>query len=119
MTGRSNLEFPLKTRGRPRLKIARQVVWAAVPLSLGNLLDRLLKQGSCGQRQRVVVGWVLVKEPTAFLMNELLSSLGSRLWVQIRSELSELLDQLNATTLYVTHDQSEAITLGKTGWWWW
>ncbi len=112
MTVRGNLEFPLKMRNRPRPEIARQVAWAAELLSLGALLDRLPKQLSGGQRQRVAMGRALVREPAAFLMDEPLSNLDSRLRVQIRSELSELLDRLGATTLYVTHDQSEAMTLG-------
>ncbi|MCC8998701.1 MAG: ABC transporter ATP-binding protein, partial [Candidatus Contendobacter sp.] len=112
MTVRGNLEFPLKMRNRPRPEIARQVAWAAELLSLGALLDRFPKQLSGGQRQRVAMGRALVREPAAFLMDEPLSNLDSRLRVQIRSELSELLDRLGATTLYVTHDQSEAMTLG-------
>ncbi|WP_034433932.1 ABC transporter ATP-binding protein [Candidatus Contendibacter odensensis] len=112
MTVRGNLEFPLKMRKLPRTEIARQVAWAAELLSLGALLDRFPKQLSGGQRQRVAMGRALVRQPAAFLMDEPLSNLDSRLRVQIRSELSELLDRLGATTLYVTHDQSEAMTLG-------
>jgi len=112
MTVRGNLEFPLKMRSLPRSEIARQVAWTAELLSLGALLDRLPKQLSGGQRQRVAMGRALVRQPAAFLMDEPLSNLDARLRVQIRSELSELLDRLGATTLYVTHDQSEAMTLG-------
>ena len=112
MTVRANLEFPLKMRDRPRAEIARQVAWAAELLGLGELLDRLPRQLSGGQRQRVAMGRALVRQPTVFLMDEPLSNLDARLRVQIRAELSELLERLGATTLYVTHDQAEAMTLG-------
>ncbi|MDG4552438.1 MAG: ABC transporter ATP-binding protein [Candidatus Contendobacter sp.] len=112
MTVRGNLEFPLKMRNLPRAEIARQVAWAAELLGLDGLLDRLPRQLSGGQRQRVAMGRALVRQPAAFLMDEPLSNLDARLRVQIRAELSELLDRLGATTLYVTHDQAEAMTLG-------
>ena len=112
MTVRANLEFPLKMRDQSRADIARQVAWAAELLSLGELLDRLPRQLSGGQRQRVAMGRALVRQPAAFLMDEPLSNLDARLRVQIRAELSELLERLGATTLYVTHDQAEAMTLG-------
>ena len=112
MTVRANLEFPLKMRDRTRADIARQVAWAAELLGLGELLDRLPRQLSGGQRQRVAMGRALVRQPTVFLMDEPLSNLDARLRVQIRAELSELLERLGATTLYVTHDQAEAMTLG-------
>jgi multiple sugar transport system ATP-binding protein len=112
MTVRANLEFPLKMRDQPRADIARQVAWAAELLGLGELLDRLPRQLSGGQRQRVAMGRALVRQPAAFLMDEPLSNLDALLRVQIRAELSELLDRLGATTLYVTHDQAEAMTLG-------
>ena len=112
MTVRANLEFPLKMRNRPRAEIVRQVAWAAELLGLGELLDRLPRQLSGGQRQRVAMGRALVRQPTVFLMDEPLSNLDARLRVQIRAELSELLERLGATTLYVTHDQAEAMTLG-------
>ena len=112
MTVRANLEFPLKMRDQSRADIARQVAWAAELLGLGELLDRLPRQLSGGQRQRVAMGRALVRQPTAFLMDEPLSNLDARLRVQIRAELSELLERLSATTLYVTHDQAEAMTLG-------
>ena len=113
MTVRANLEFPLKMRDQPRADIARQVAWAAELLGLGELLDRLPRQLSGGQRQRVAMGRALVRQPAAFLMDEPLSNLDALLRVQIRAELSELLDRLGATTLYVTHDQAEAMTLGN------
>ncbi|MFZ1325593.1 MAG: ABC transporter ATP-binding protein [Candidatus Contendobacter sp.] len=112
LTVRANLEFPLKMRDQPRADIARQVAWAAELLGLGALLDRLPRQLSGGQRQRVAMGRALVRQPAAFLMDEPLSNLDARLRVQIRAELSELLERLGATALYVTHDQAEAMTLG-------
>ncbi len=112
MTVRANLEFPLKMRDQSRADIARQVAWAAELLGLDELLDRLPRQLSGGQRQRVAMGRALVRQPTVFLMDEPLSNLDARLRVQIRAELSELLERLSATTLYVTHDQAEAMTLG-------
>ena len=112
LTVRRNLEFPLKMRNLPRAEIERQVNWAVELLSLGGLLDRLPKQLSGGQRQRVAMGRALVRQPTVFLMDEPLSNLDARLRVQIRAELGELLERLHATTIYVTHDQAEAMTLG-------
>lgn len=112
MTVRANLEFPLKMRGQPRAEVAHRVAWAAELLGLGGLLDRLPRQLSGGQRQRVAMGRALVRQPAVFLMDEPLSNLDARLRVQIRAELSGLLDRLGATTLYVTHDQAEAMTLG-------
>ena len=112
LTVRANLEFPLKMRGLPRAETARQIAWAAELLSLTGLLDRLPRQLSGGQRQRVAMGRALVRQPAAFLMDEPLSNLDAKLRGQIRAELSELLDRLGATTLYVTHDQVEAMTLG-------
>jgi ABC-type sugar transport system ATPase subunit len=112
MTVRRNLEFPLKMRKLSQAEIARQVQWVVELLSLGGLLDRLPRQLSGGQRQRVAMGRALVRKPAVFLMDEPLSNLDARLRVQIRAELGELLDRLGATTLYVTHDQAEAMTLG-------
>ena len=112
MTVRRNLEFPLKMRDLPRADIDKQVNWVANLLSLGGLLDRLPKQLSGGQRQRVAMGRALVRQPTVFLMDEPLSNLDARLRVQIRAEIGELLDRTGITTVYVTHDQAEAMTLG-------
>ncbi|HRD67090.1 MAG TPA: ABC transporter ATP-binding protein [Candidatus Competibacter sp.] len=112
MTVRRNLEFPLKMRDLPRADIDKQVSWVADLLSLGGLLDRLPKQLSGGQRQRVAMGRALVRQPTVFLMDEPLSNLDARLRVQIRAEIGELLDRTGITTVYVTHDQAEAMTLG-------
>ncbi|MCB1777945.1 MAG: ABC transporter ATP-binding protein [Candidatus Competibacteraceae bacterium] len=113
MSVRRNLEFPLKMRNRPRAEIERQVQWVTDLLSLDGLLDRLPRQLSGGQRQRVAMGRALVRQPAVFLMDEPLSNLDARLRVQIRSEISELLTKTSATTLYVTHDQAEAMTLGQ------
>lgn len=112
LTVRGNLEFPLKMRHLPRAEIARQVAWAAALLGLDGLLERLPKQLSGGQRQRVAMGRALVRQPAAFLMDEPLSNLDARLRVQIRAEIGDLLERTGTTTLYVTHDQAEAMTLG-------
>ena len=112
MTVRHNLEFPLKMRDLPRADIDKQVDWVAELLSLGGLLDRLPRQLSGGQRQRVAMGRALVRQPTVFLMDEPLSNLDARLRVQIRAEIGELLERTGITTVYVTHDQAEAMTLG-------
>jgi len=112
LTVRRNLEFPLNMRNLPRAEIEQQVRWAVELLSLDGLLDRLPRQLSGGQRQRVAMGRALVRRPAVFLMDEPLSNLDARLRVQIRAELGELLERLHATTLYVTHDQAEAMTLG-------
>lgn len=112
MTVRRNLEFPLRMRDLPRVEIDRQVSWVAELLSLDGLLDRLPKQLSGGQRQRVAMGRALVRQPTVFLMDEPLSNLDARLRVQIRAEIGELLERTGITTVYVTHDQAEAMTLG-------
>ncbi|MBK8182672.1 MAG: ABC transporter ATP-binding protein [Candidatus Competibacteraceae bacterium] len=112
MTVRRNLEFPLQMRDLPSTEIERQVSWAAELLSLSALLDRLPKQLSGGQRQRVAMGRALVRQPSVFLMDEPLSNLDARLRVQIRAEIGELLERTGITTIYVTHDQAEAMTLG-------
>lgn len=113
MTVRRNLEFPLKMRDLPCAEIERQVHWVTELLSLGGLLDRLPRQLSGGQRQRVAMGRALVRQPSVFLMDEPLSNLDARLRGQIRAEIGELLERTGATTLYVTHDQAEAMTLGQ------
>ena len=112
MTVRRNLEFPLKMRDLPRAGIERQVQWVAELLGLDGLLDRLPRQLSGGQRQRVAMGRALVRQPTVFLMDEPLSNLDARLRVQIRAEIGDLLERTGITTVYVTHDQAEAMTLG-------
>jgi len=112
MTVRQNLEFPLKMMKVGREETARRVDAAARTLSIEALLDRRPKNLSGGQRQRVAMGRALVREPEAFLMDEPLSNLDAKLRVQMRAEIASLQRRLGTTTLYVTHDQVEALTLG-------
>jgi multiple sugar transport system ATP-binding protein len=108
-----NMAFGLKLRGIPKKEIDRRVKEAAEILGLGTLLDRLPKQLSGGQRQRVAVGRAIVRNPKVFLMDEPLSNLDAKLRVQMRAELQRLHKKLEATVIYVTHDQVEAMTLGQ------
>jgi ABC-type sugar transport system ATPase subunit len=112
MTARGNLEFPLRMRKLSREERAARVAKVAETLGLGPLLDRLPKAMSGGQRQRVAMGRALVREPDAFLMDEPLSNLDATLRTQVRAEIKELQRRTRTTTLYVTHDQVEAMTLG-------
>ena len=112
MTVRENLGFALKMRKTPREEIDRRVRAAAQTLGIEGLLDRKPGQLSGGQRQRVAVGRAIVREPKAFLFDEPLSNLDARLRVSTRAELKALHQRLRTTTLYVTHDQEEAMTLG-------
>ncbi|MBX3401796.1 MAG: sn-glycerol-3-phosphate ABC transporter ATP-binding protein UgpC [Phycisphaeraceae bacterium] len=112
MTVRENLGFALKMRKTPREEIDRRVRAAAQTLGIAELLDRKPGQLSGGQRQRVAVGRAIVREPKAFLFDEPLSNLDARLRVSTRAELKALHQRLRTTTLYVTHDQEEAMTLG-------
>jgi ABC-type sugar transport system ATPase subunit len=112
MSIRRNLAFPLRMMKLPREEIRRRTEWAAELLQLTELLDRMPKQLSGGQRQRVAMGRAIVREPRVFLMDEPLSNLDAKLRVQIRTEIAALQRRLNITTLYVTHDQVEAMTLG-------
>ncbi|HEX7525637.1 MAG TPA: ABC transporter ATP-binding protein [Gaiellaceae bacterium] len=112
MTVRDNLAFPLKQQRLKRAEIAGRVRDVAQLLEIEPLLDRRPKQLSGGQRQRVAIGRALVRRPTAFLMDEPLSNLDAKLRVQMRAELIALHHRLGITTLYVTHDQTEAMTLG-------
>ncbi|HEY8417585.1 MAG TPA: sn-glycerol-3-phosphate ABC transporter ATP-binding protein UgpC [Limnochordales bacterium] len=107
-----NMAFGLKLRKFPKHEIDRRVREAARMLGIENLLDRKPKQLSGGQRQRVAVGRAIVREPAAFLMDEPLSNLDAKLRVQMRAELSKLHNRLRTTTIYVTHDQTEAMTMG-------
>src|SRR5690349_14294238 len=107
-----NLAFGLQTRKVPRERVRRLVTEAAERLGLAELLDRKPRQLSGGQRQRVALGRALVREPQAFLMDEPLSNLDAKLRVAMRAELARLRDTLHTTTIYVTHDQVEAMTLG-------
>ena len=112
MSVRRNLAFPLRMMKLPADEVARRIEWAAGLLQLTELLERMPRQLSGGQRQRVAMGRAIVREPRVFLMDEPLSNLDARLRVQIRTEIAALQRRLNITTLYVTHDQVEAMTLG-------
>ncbi|WIY53593.1 sn-glycerol-3-phosphate import ATP-binding protein UgpC [Devosia sp. YIM 151766] len=111
MTVRGNLEYGLKNRGTPREEINRRVQEAADILEIGAFLDRKPRQLSGGQRQRVAMGRAIVREPAAFLFDEPLSNLDAKLRVQMRVEIRKLQRRLKTTSLYVTHDQLEAMTL--------
>ena len=111
MSVRGNLEYGLKNRGTPREEIDRRVKEAADILEIGVLLDRKPRQLSGGQRQRVAMGRAIVREPAAFLFDEPLSNLDAKLRVQMRVEIRKLQRRLKTTSLYVTHDQLEAMTL--------
>ncbi len=112
MTVRDNMAFGLKLRKTPKDEINRRVDEAAGILEIIDLLDRKPKALSGGQRQRVAMGRAIVREPAAFLMDEPLSNLDAKLRVQMRAELERIHDRLKTTTVYVTHDQVEAMTLG-------
>jgi sn-glycerol 3-phosphate transport system ATP-binding protein len=111
MTVRGNLEYGLKNRGTKRDEIDRRVAAAAEILEIGPMLDRKPRQLSGGQRQRVAMGRAIVREPAAFLFDEPLSNLDAKLRVQMRVEIRRLQRRLKTTSLYVTHDQLEAMTL--------
>ncbi|MCU1350303.1 MAG: glycerol-3-phosphate transporter ATP-binding protein UgpC [Acidobacteria bacterium] len=112
MTVRDNLGFGLKMRGTPAAEIAERVGAAAEILDIGHLLDRKPKDLSGGQRQRVAVGRAIVRQPAVFLFDEPLSNLDAKLRVQTRAELTRLQQSLGTTSVYVTHDQIEAMTMG-------
>ena len=107
-----NMAFSLKLRKLPKDEIDKKVKDAAKTLEIDELLDRKPKALSGGQRQRVAMGRAIVRSPQAFLMDEPLSNLDAKLRVQMRAELGQLHTQLETTTLYVTHDQVEAMTMG-------
>jgi multiple sugar transport system ATP-binding protein len=107
-----NIEFPLKHRGVPRVERDELVRGVAATLGLGELLKQKPAQLSGGQRQRVAMGRAMVRRPKAFLMDEPLSNLDAGLRVQMRTEIHALQRRLGVTTMYVTHDQVEAMTLG-------
>ncbi len=113
MTVRDNLAFALKVRKTPRAEIERRVRDVARLLDIEALLDRRPRELSGGQRQRVAVGRAIVRQPTVFLFDEPLSNLDAKLRVQMRAELSRLQRHLATTTIYVTHDQVEAMTMGN------
>jgi len=112
MTVRQNMGFALKLTGTPREEIDRKVQETAQILEIGSYLDRKPANLSGGQRQRVAMGRAIVRDPKAFLMDEPLSNLDAKLRVQTRTAISRLHDRLGTTTIYVTHDQIEALTLG-------
>jgi multiple sugar transport system ATP-binding protein len=114
MTVRQNLGFALKLRGWKPAEIAQRVAEAAESLNLTPLLDRYPRQLSGGQRQRVATGRAIVRDPAVFLFDEPLSNLDAALRVQVRAELRQLHRRLGVTTIYVTHDQVEAMTMADT-----
>ena len=111
MSVAQNMGYGLKIAGLPKPEIAAKVAEAARLLQLGELLDRKPKQLSGGQRQRVAMGRAIVREPSVFLFDEPLSNLDAKLRVQMRLEIKELQSKLGITSLYVTHDQVEAMTM--------
>ena len=112
MTVAENIAFPLKQKKTRKAEIATRVLDVARLLGIEDLLGRKPRELSGGQRQRVAIGRALVRRPVAFLMDEPLSNLDAKLRVQMRAELISLHKQLGITTIYVTHDQIEAMTLG-------
>ncbi|HEY7369183.1 MAG TPA: sn-glycerol-3-phosphate ABC transporter ATP-binding protein UgpC [Thermoanaerobaculia bacterium] len=113
MTIRENLAFGLQMRKRPKTEIDAAVADAAETLEIAHLLDRRPRQLSGGQRQRVAVGRAIVRKPSVFLFDEPLSNLDAKLRAQTRAELKRLHSRLKTTTVYVTHDQVEAMTMGQ------
>jgi multiple sugar transport system ATP-binding protein len=112
MSVADNIAYGLKIRRTDKAEINRRVQKAAEMLELGPLLDRKPKQLSGGQRQRVAMGRAIVREPQVFLMDEPLSNLDAKLRVQMRAEIAQVQRELDVTTIYVTHDQTEAMTMG-------
>jgi multiple sugar transport system ATP-binding protein len=113
MTVRQNMGYGLKARRTPKAEIARRVSEVAELLGMTELLDRKPAQLSGGQRQRVAMGRAIVRQPQAFLLDEPLSNLDAKLRVGMRASLAQLHQRLGVTTVYVTHDQTEAMTLGQ------
>ncbi|MBU2502921.1 sn-glycerol-3-phosphate ABC transporter ATP-binding protein UgpC [bacterium] len=113
MTVRDNLAFGLKMRKTPRAEIDRRVTEASGMLGIAELLDRKPRALSGGQRQRVALGRALVRNPDVFLFDEPLSNLDAKMRVQMRTEIARIHHRLGATMIYVTHDQTEAMTLGQ------
>ena len=112
MTVYQNMAFALKLKGYEKAEIDKRVKEAAEILGISHLLDRKPKQLSGGQRQRVAVGRAIVRKPKVFLFDEPLSNLDAKLRVQMRAELKKLHERLQSTMIYVTHDQTEAMTMG-------
>ena len=111
MTVAANMAFSMKLRGAPKGEIEERVRGAADILGLSQLLERFPRQLSGGQRQRVAMGRAIVRDPQVFLFDEPLSNLDAKLRVQMRTEIKELHQRLKTTTIYVTHDQIEAMTM--------
>jgi multiple sugar transport system ATP-binding protein len=107
-----NMGFPLRLAKMPKAEVQTRVQFAADMLGIGDLLERKPRQLSGGQRQRVAMGRAIVRQPSAFLMDEPLSNLDAKLRVEMRAYIARLHQELKTTTLYVTHDQSEAMTMG-------
>jgi ABC-type sugar transport system ATPase subunit len=113
LTVRDNIGFPLRVRGLARQRVALEVQRVAEALGLSELLERKPRQLSGGQRQRVALGRALVRQPRVFLMDEPLSNLDARLRLETREEIKRLQERLGITTVYVTHDQEEAMALSQ------
>src|ERR1044071_2268969 len=111
MTVAANMAFSMKLRGAPKSEIDERVNRAAAILGLAQLLERFPRQLSGGQRQRVAMGRAIVRDPQEFFFDEPLSNLDAKLRVQMRTEIKELHQRLKTTTIYVTHDQIEAMTM--------
>jgi len=112
MTVKNNIAFPLRIKKYSQQQIQEKVIWVANLLGIDNLLDRYPAQLSGGQRQRVAVARAIVMEPRVLLMDEPLSNLDALLRVRMRAEIKKLQEKLKVTTIYVTHDQVEAMTMG-------
>src|SRR6476619_4483295 len=107
-----NIGFGLRLRKTPKSEVEERIAWAAKLLGLTPYLQRRPKELSGGQRQRVAMGRAIVRQPQVFLMDEPLSNLDAKLRVQMRAEIAKLQHELDTTTIYVTHDQIEAMTMG-------
>src|SRR6516225_6276093 len=112
LTVANNIAFPLRTQGTPRKEIKRKIDWAAGLLGIDHLLYRRPRQLSGGERQRVALARALVRDPTVFLLDEPLSNLDAKLRASARSELKQFQQKVGTTTIYVTHDQVEAMGMG-------
>ena len=111
-TVRKNIAFPLRTQRVPSAEIEKKVAWASQLFGIGHLLDRRPRQLSGGERQRVALARALVREPTALLLDETLSNLDAKLRASARLEIKQFQQRLRITTIYVTHDQVEAMGMG-------
>ncbi|GEJ55740.1 ABC transporter ATP-binding protein [Anaeromyxobacter diazotrophicus] len=112
LTVRENIRFPLKAQKVPKAQHAGKVEWASALLGIGHLLDRKPRQLSGGERQRVALARAIVREPELFLLDEPLSNLDAKLRASAREELAQFHDRVGTTTVYVTHDQVEAMAMG-------